>query len=289
MNTHGIDAFILAAGLGMRARPLSLVRPKPLFPLGGVPLIRLLLDQLRQRQVQRVFINLFYRGTEIRNALRDFAEVCFVEEKALSGSRILAIPRGKSPSPMLVVNGDVFLEIPLQAMWREYRRVPCDGVLLVRPRTAAAYSAVNGENGWYRGRTRGLNGHWGWMYCGAGLFSPRFTAAIRHGSLFDSLEQGAFRVRLLEYAGIWLDLGTPGLYHQAQFDYIDHAGLPGSAAWSGTSRVDKTAALCRSILWDKVEIGAATRLDNVVVADGVCLDNTSMHHRVITMDTNAPL
>mgnify|MGYP000717837625 CR=1 FL=1 len=288
MSPAGIDAFILAAGRGMRARPLSLVRPKPLFPLGNVPLIRLLADQLVQWGVNRTFVNLYYRGNEIRHHLRDVDRIKFVEENSLSGSRILASPRGGVCSPMLVVNGDVFMQIPLDEMWREYKRFSLDGVLLVRPRTSASYSAVDAKSGWYRGIRPDLR-EGDRMYCGVGLFSQKFLASIRHGSFFHSLDGSAFRVRLLEYGGIWLDLGTPALYHRAQFDYLEYAGLAESAAWSGRSRIEKAADLERCIIWDDVEIGAHTHLVQTIVTDGVRLAGTVARRRVITRDTNVPL
>ncbi|MBN1197013.1 MAG: NTP transferase domain-containing protein [Candidatus Aminicenantes bacterium] len=288
MSPIGIDAFILAAGRGMRARPLSLVRPKPLFPLGDVPLIRLLADQLLQAGVDRVFVNLFYRGYEIRRHLHNLDKIRFIEEDSLSGSRILARPRSGIPRPMLVVNGDVFMQIPLDEMRREYKRFACDGVLLVRPRTSASYTAVEAESGWYR-RIRQSVHDGDRMYCGAGLFSQRFLSSIRHGSFFQSLEKSAFRVRLLEYRGIWLDLGTPALYHRAQFDYLEYAGLPESKACSGRSHVDDDAILKQCVIWDNVEVGARTCLVQTIVADGVRLSETCMKRRVITPDMNVPL
>jgi len=288
MSPVGIDAFILAAGRGMRARPLSLVRPKPLFPLGNIPLIRLLVDQLPPEKVDRIFVNLYYRGDQIRRYLRNVDRIEFLEENSLSGSRILARPRVGVCSPMLVVNGDVFMRIPLDEMWREYKRFSLDGVLLVRPRTSASYSAVDGESGWYR-RTRRAVCDGDRMYCGVGLFSQRFLSSIRHGSFFHSLDGSSFRVRLLEYGGIWLDLGTPALYHRAQFDYLEYAGLPQSAAVSNRSRVDDNAILKQCVIWDDVEIGAHTRLVQTIVADGVRLAGSAMCRRVITRDTNIPL
>lgn len=272
----------------MRARPLSLVRPKPLFPLGGVPLIHLLAEQLRGPETARVFVNLYYRGADIRRSLRNMEGVEFLEEESLSGSRILRVPRGADPPPLLVVNGDVFMDIPLDDLWREYRRVPCDGVLLARRRTDTSYKAVIGEAGWFRG-TRISAGSNDLMYCGAGLFSPRMLAAIRHDSFFESLEGSSLRVRLLEYSGIWLDLGTPALYHRACFDYLKRAGLPESAACSPSARIDALAELKRSILWDHVIIGPNTRLSHVVAADGVRMHGVSMCFRAITRDSNVPL
>ena len=50
-------AMVLAAGFGVRARPLSLVRPKPLFPVLGKPLIAHILDRLAAAGIEEVVVN----------------------------------------------------------------------------------------------------------------------------------------------------------------------------------------------------------------------------------------
>ncbi len=50
-------AFILGAGLGMRLRPLTERRPKPLLPLGGRPLITYAMDHLLTIGVDRFIVN----------------------------------------------------------------------------------------------------------------------------------------------------------------------------------------------------------------------------------------
>ena len=39
-------AVVLAAGFGTRLRPLTLVRPKPLLPVWGVPMLERILSML---------------------------------------------------------------------------------------------------------------------------------------------------------------------------------------------------------------------------------------------------
>ncbi|MDO8644776.1 MAG: sugar phosphate nucleotidyltransferase, partial [bacterium] len=50
--------MILAAGRGVRLRPLTDRIPKPLIPLHGVPLIHYPLTLLKKYGVQEVMINL---------------------------------------------------------------------------------------------------------------------------------------------------------------------------------------------------------------------------------------
>ena len=64
-------AFILAAGLGTRLRPLTETLPKPLVDVAGEPLIVRAVRQLRDAGVTEIGINLFHLGEQIPARLGD--------------------------------------------------------------------------------------------------------------------------------------------------------------------------------------------------------------------------
>ena len=47
-------AVILAGGRGTRLAPYSTLLPKPLMPIGDMPILELLIRQLRRSEVERV-------------------------------------------------------------------------------------------------------------------------------------------------------------------------------------------------------------------------------------------
>jgi mannose-1-phosphate guanylyltransferase len=55
-----MKAFLLAAGLGTRLRPVTDVTPKCMLPVGGRPLLSIWLDALAEVEVTDVFINLHH-------------------------------------------------------------------------------------------------------------------------------------------------------------------------------------------------------------------------------------
>jgi NDP-sugar pyrophosphorylase family protein len=61
-----IKAVMLAGGKGTRLRPYTLVLPKPLIPVGDVPVIESLLKWLRRNGVRDVFITIGYLGHLIK-------------------------------------------------------------------------------------------------------------------------------------------------------------------------------------------------------------------------------
>jgi len=111
-----VKFFILAGGYGRRAEPLSLIKPKPVFPLNGVPLLALLLRQLRAQNCTEGFINLHHLGEQVIEAAGDDRGIRFIREKELSGSRVLRQALPFFSDWLLAINGDTFLDIPLAGM-----------------------------------------------------------------------------------------------------------------------------------------------------------------------------
>ena len=60
-------AFILAAGLGTRLRPLTLETPKPMLPLWGEPMLARTLAMLADWGVEQVLVNLHHAPGPIVN------------------------------------------------------------------------------------------------------------------------------------------------------------------------------------------------------------------------------
>ncbi len=64
-----MKAFILAAGLGTRLRPLTFKKPKPLIEINGRPIIDYVLEWLIKQGIKEVIINLHYLPNMIREYL----------------------------------------------------------------------------------------------------------------------------------------------------------------------------------------------------------------------------
>src|SRR6478752_7289548 len=58
-------AMVLAAGLGVRMRPLTNTRPKPLVSVAGQPLLDHVLDQLAAAGVTEAVVNVHYLPDQI--------------------------------------------------------------------------------------------------------------------------------------------------------------------------------------------------------------------------------
>ena len=106
------DAVVMAAGEGVRLRPLTERYAKPVLPLDGRPVIATLLRELRAAGVERVWIVVRHRGEQIRALLGDGSgfglELRYAEQPELDGSAAAvraALAAGAVP-PFLISGAD---------------------------------------------------------------------------------------------------------------------------------------------------------------------------------------
>jgi NDP-sugar pyrophosphorylase family protein len=115
-----LQAVIMAGGLGTRLRPLTEDLPKPMLPLGGKPLMELVIEQLRQVGIRRVNVTTHYKPEKISDHFGDGSaygvELKYVnEDKPLGTGGALGLI-DKPTEPMLVINGDILTHVDLRAM-----------------------------------------------------------------------------------------------------------------------------------------------------------------------------
>src|SRR5882762_11368087 len=65
MPVKPVKAMVLAAGLGVRMRPLTDRMPKPLVRVAGRPLLDHVLDKLAEAGVHEAVVNVRYLGDQI--------------------------------------------------------------------------------------------------------------------------------------------------------------------------------------------------------------------------------
>src|SRR5215203_2184513 len=104
-------AMVLAAGLGLRMRPLTDRMPKPLVAVGGKPLLDHVLDRLAAAQVEQAVINVHYLGDQIVShvAGRELPKIVISDERGqilgTGGGVIKALPQ-LGAAPFFHVNSD---------------------------------------------------------------------------------------------------------------------------------------------------------------------------------------
>lgn len=121
-DLSNVTAAILAGGLGTRLRSVVSDRPKILAEVCRRPFLAYLLDQLAAIKIKKVVLCIGHLGEKVRTAFGDtygHLTLFYSQETSpigTAGALRLALPLLQS-DPVLVMNGDSFLETDLMAFW----------------------------------------------------------------------------------------------------------------------------------------------------------------------------
>lgn len=280
-----IPALVLTAGLATRLRPLSLVRAKGAMPVAGEPLVRRILRQLRAADVTDAVLNLHYLPHTITHVVGDGADlgirIRYSWEVPLLGSaggprQALALI---GSSPFLIVNGDTLTGIDLSRLITAHRHSDALVTMAVVPRTEPErYGGVRvNDEGAVVGFTRRGSDDDSFHFVGVQVAEADAFAALPAGTPVESVADlyprlmreapGLVRAHVCE--GEFFDVGTPDDYLRTS---LTLSARGERADGHGTRiRVDPTAHVHESILWDDVTVGAEARLERCVVTDGVAV------------------
>ncbi|MAW88538.1 MAG: mannose-1-phosphate guanylyltransferase [Phyllobacteriaceae bacterium] len=224
MTIRPDTAFVLAAGLGTRMRPLTDTTPKPLIEIAGRSLLDRGLDVLAAAGVTRAVVNAHWLGEQIiahAPTRRDIAITVSDERAELldsAGGIVKALPLlGKDP--FFILNADTFWldgAVPaLPSMAKAWDDATMDMILLLAdPAHATGHTGGTdflADPAGRLSRARGSAG--GYIYAGAALIHPRVFSNAPAGphSLnlhFDRLiGEGRLFGHVMD--GQWITVGTP--------------------------------------------------------------------------------
>lgn len=108
-------AFVLAAGLGMRMRPLTLETPKPLLKVGGETMLDQVLDRLVEAGVKRAVVNAHYKAEQIEAHVKSVNRL----EIILSKENILLDTGGGIKNALPHLGDDPIFAINSDLPWRD--------------------------------------------------------------------------------------------------------------------------------------------------------------------------
>lgn len=123
-----MKAVILAGGKGTRLAPYTTVLPKPLVPVGGVPILETVLRQLRHHGFEEVVLAVGYLSTLIQ-AYLDQSPVSKMiklryhqEQVPLGTAGALGSIDGLGDEPFLAMNGDLLTTLNYSEMMRSHKK-----------------------------------------------------------------------------------------------------------------------------------------------------------------------
>ena len=112
------QAVILAGGEGRRLLPYTKILPKPLWPVGNVPIVEILLRQLAHAGIKEVIMAVGYQADLVKMIIGSGQPFGLKiryshEEKPLGTAAPLKKIRNLDPN-FLVLNGDLLTDLPFK-------------------------------------------------------------------------------------------------------------------------------------------------------------------------------
>lgn len=155
-----MKAFIFAAGMGTRLKPLTDSIPKALVPVDGVPMLEILLIKLKRAGFTEVIINVHHFADQIEDFLRakgNFGmQITCSDERAClldtGGALKQARPLIGRDEPLLIHNVDILSNVDLRALYTQHLENRCAATLLVSQRDTQRYLLFDQEDrltGWH--------------------------------------------------------------------------------------------------------------------------------------------
>ena len=237
MSVKPSKAMVLAAGLGLRMRPLTDHMPKPLVRVAGRPLLDHVLDKLADAGVAEAVVNVHYLPDQIIDhvASRAKPRVIISDERdhvlGTGGGVVKALPILGS-EPFFHVNSDTMwidgVQSNLKRLAEAFEPARMDILLLMAPTASSIGYGGRGDYGMLPdGALRKRREHQvvPFVYAGAAIMSPQIFADAPRGEfsltkMFDAANEQE-RLFGLRLDGVWMHVGTPDAVNAAEEAFLE--------------------------------------------------------------------
>ncbi|HEY4333985.1 MAG TPA: NDP-sugar synthase [Ilumatobacteraceae bacterium] len=299
-------AVVLVGGFGTRLRPLTNSVPKPMLPVGHVPIIERLITNLARGGVTDVTLGIGFKPEPFLAAFPDGtcagAQLTYaVEPEPLDTGgaiRFAALFAGID-STFVVANGDVLTDLDVGALVDFHRRNGAEATLHLTPvDDPSAFGVADCDEGGHVRRfvekppagtapSNYING-------GTYVFEPSVLEHIPDGRKV-SIERETFpllvadgRMWAMATDDYWVDTGTPELFLSANLDSISQsrpeASRSEAVATGATVGVDvlftESVVSAGATVHDGASVSHSVLLDGANVGTGASVRNSVVMGRI---------
>ncbi|HMP02701.1 MAG TPA: sugar phosphate nucleotidyltransferase [Gemmatales bacterium] len=217
---------IQAGGKGSRLYPYTKVLPKPLMPVGGMPILEIVVRQLAAQGFRDITISLGHLGDMIRLCCGDGSRwgvrIDYVtEDRPLGTIGPLKLVSGLE-RPFLVMNGDLLTDLDFAAFhrWHQSGNALLSIATYMKPVNVSLGVLEINDAQEVIGFREKPTLH---FPCSMGVYAvnPELLDLVPAGELFGfdhlmykMLELG-LPARSYLFAGTWMDIGRPEDFHEA--------------------------------------------------------------------------
>jgi len=214
------NALILAAGKGTRMWPLTENNPKPLLPIGGLPIIERQIYELKKIGVENIHILIGYQMKDISDKLKNGKEygvhINYITQEEQKGTGHAVVQaKGIIEDRFYCINGDMIINA------ENLRNLNQDNdhlaMMVTEVDDCSNFGVVESQNNYLVSIIeKGVKGK-GTVNAGSYIFDKRIFKAIDgigksirgEYELTDALQSIAEEIRIVNHIGFWKDIGSP--------------------------------------------------------------------------------
>lgn len=225
-------AVILAGGKGTRLAPYTTVFPKPLMPIGEMPILEVVLRQLARHDIKDITLAVGHLAELLQAYCGDGSKfgvkLDYSKEEQPLGTAgpISLIPN--LDETFLVMNGDLLTTIDYSAMWNYHKQRGAIATLAsFQRKVKIELGVVESADGWVKDYIEKPT----YIYAvstGIYVFEPEVRLYMERGAHLDlpelvlKLVQADQKVNVYNFEGYWLDIGRHDDYDTAIQEFSAH-------------------------------------------------------------------
>lgn len=233
-----MKAIIMAGGFGTRLRPLTINCPKPMVPVGNIPIIEHVVNLLKKHGLTEITSLLYFEPEAIKNHFKDGSsfgiKMDYVKpEEDYGTAGAVKYAMGNSDEPVLVISGDLITDFDLTEAIKWHKEKSSQAtILMTRIENPLAYGIViTNKDGKIERFLEKPS--WGEAFSdtintGIYILEPEALKLIPPKTNFD-FSQNLYPLMLSKEMGLygkimdgyWKDIGNVNEYQQVHIDLFD--------------------------------------------------------------------
>jgi len=221
---------IMAGGKGTRLKHLTSECPKPMLPVGGKPILEIILEQCIEAGLRDFYFAVNYLKEQIQDHFGNgeswHVNIQYVEEdKPLGTAGALSLLPAMPEHPLLVLNGDVLTRVDYGRLLHFHSEHDAAATLCVREHTTQIpYGVVRTDDVTVSAmEEKPVFSHY--VNAGIYLLDPGLLELVPSGQFFDMpqlMEKAMaqqYRVSAFPIHEYWLDIGLPETLDRAHQEW----------------------------------------------------------------------
>ncbi|KAB1080461.1 NTP transferase domain-containing protein [Methylobacterium soli] len=232
------QAVIMAGGKGTRLHPYSALFPKPLMPLNDMPILELLLRQLKNAGITDVILAVNHLSHLLEAFFGDGSRLGLniryrLEDRPLGTAGALASMLDELDDTFFVTNGDLLTTLSLKRMMQAHRAAEADfsiGVFEREVKIDFGLIELDGRDRMMAYREKPTSSH----FVSMGVYLVNKDIIADHLAVDEYLDMPNLVLKVKGNGGhvhcfhedcIWLDIGRPDDFALAQKMFIENRAL----------------------------------------------------------------